>query len=122
MEGTMIPAEKENQHSLPRMLEVGPAEPLYKRLPRKDEHGKPLTDFMMIIPKLRTWPQHMVQETIEKIEQVLESYSSIVVFADLNLKLNVLWVIVRPEPGSCWNLPMAINNEVPEALLVAHPA
>ena len=118
----MIPAEKENHHSLPRTLEVGPAEPLYKRLPRKDEHGKPLTDFMMIIPKLRTRPQHMVQETIDKIEHVLERYSSIVVFADLNLKLNVLWVIIRPEPGSCWNLPMEINNEVPEALLVAHPA
>ncbi|GMQ88228.1 MAG: hypothetical protein BMS9Abin08_1459 [Gammaproteobacteria bacterium] len=118
----MLPAEKENQHSLPRTLEMGPAEPLYKRLPREDEHGKPLTDFMMIIPKLRTQPEHMVQETIHKIEQVLERYSNIVVFADLNLKLNVLWVIVRPVAGSCWKLPMEINSEVPEALLVAQPA
>lgn len=117
----MIPAEKENRHRLPRTLEMGPAEPLYKRLPREDEHGKPLTDFMMIIPKLRTRPQHLVHETIHKIEQVLERYSHIVVFADLNLKLNVLWVIVRPGPGNCWNLPMEINNEVPEALLVAQP-
>ncbi len=118
----MIPAEKEIRHRLPRTLEAGPAEPLYKRLPREDEHGKPLTDFMMIIPKLRTQPQHLVMETIHKIEQVLERYSNIVVFADLNLKLNVLWVIVRPGPGNCWNLPMAINNEVPEALLVAQAA
>ena len=117
----MIPAEKENRHRLPCTLETGPAEPLYKRLPREDEHGKPLTDFMMIIPKLRTRPQHLVQETILKIEQVLERYSHIVVFADLNLKLNVLWVIVRPGQGNCWNLPMEINSEVPEALLVAQP-
>jgi len=118
----MIPAGKENQSTLPCALETGPAEPLYKRLPREDEHGKPLTDFMMIIPKLRSQPHHMIQETIHKIERVLERYSSIVVFADLNLKLNVLWVIVRPVQGSCWNLPMEINNEVPEALLVAQPA
>ena len=45
------------------------------------------------------------RETIRKIERVLERYSSIVVFADLNLKLNVLWVIVRPGPGRCWKNP-----------------
>jgi hypothetical protein len=44
------------------------------------------------------------------IEQVLERYSSTMIFADLNLKLNVLWVIVRPGPGICWNLPTAINS------------
>ncbi len=122
MEEHMFPAEKENRDKLPCTLHTGPAEPLYKRLPREDEHGKPLTDFMMIIPKLRTRPQHIVQQTIQKIERVLERHAGIVVFADLNLKLNVLWVIVRPVPGSCWNLPMAINQEVPEALLVAQPA
>ena len=118
----MIPTGKENRNSLPCMLQTGPAEPLYKRLPHEDEDGRPLTNFMMIIPRLRCQPQHIVQQTIHKIEKVLDRHSNIVVFADLNLKLNVLWVIVRPVPGSCWNLPMAINNEVPEALLVAQPA
>ncbi len=118
----MIPAQKENRHSLPSTLEMAPSEPLYKRLPYADEDGKPLTDFMMIIPKLRTRPQHLIQETISKIEQVLERYSNVVVFADLNLKLNVLCVIVRPTPGLCWNLPAEINNEIPEALLVAQQA
>ena len=88
----MLPVKKENRHSLANSLDLVPAEPLYKRAPREDEYGKPLSDFMMIIPKLRTRPQHLVQETISKIEQVLERYSNIVVFADLNLKLNVLWV------------------------------
>jgi len=119
---TMIPAEKENRHSLPCSLEIAPSEPLYKRLPYADENGKPLTDFMMIIPKLRSRPQHLIQETIGKIERVLERYSHVVVFADLNLKLNVLCVSVRPTPGLCWNLPAEINNEIPEALLVAQPA
>ena len=118
----MIPAKRDNRHSLPSTLEMAPSEPLYKRLPCEDEDGKPLSDFMMIIPKLRNRPQHLIQETIGKIEQVLDRYSNVVVFADLNLKLNLLCVIVRPTPGLCWNLPAEINNEIPEALLMAQPA
>jgi len=119
----MNPAAKRTQQNLPRpSLAYIPTEPLYKRAPREDENGKPLSDFMMIIPQLRDRPQHFIQETIDKIEKVLEAHSSHVVFADLNLKLNVLWVSVRPTPGICWNLPVEINNQVPEALLVAQPA
>ena len=117
----MMPTRKGISHSLPSSPDLVPATPLYRRAPREDENGKPLSDFMMIIPKLRTRPQPLLQETITKIEDVLARYATSVVFADLNLKLNVLWVIVRPERGICWDLPCAINNEVPEALLVAHP-
>jgi len=99
-----------------------PATPLYKRAPREDEHGRPLSDFMIIIPKLRSRPQHLIQDTIGKIERVLARHANDVVFADLNLKLNVLWVSVRSRPGICWNLPVEINDAVPDALLVAQPA
>jgi hypothetical protein len=118
----MLPAQKGSRHSLPSTMDMLPADPLYKRAPREDEHGRPLSDFMMIIPKLRTRPQHLIQDTVRKIERVLDRHASEVVFADLNLKLNVLWVIVRPRPGICWNLPVEINNAVPDALLVAQPA
>ena len=108
-----------------RELESAPtmelSEPLFKRAPREDEHGRPLTDFMMIIPQLRTRSQRLIQNKIGKIQRVLESFGDTVVFADLNLKINVLWVIVRQVPGACLNIPLAISEEVPEALLVAHP-
>lgn len=103
-------------------MELLPAEPLYRRAPQTDEHGKPLTDFMMLIPRLRHRPQPLIQEVVNKIESVLTRYSKDVVFVDLNLKLNVLWVIVRPQKGLCWDIPMAIHHAVPEALLVAQPA
>ena len=45
-----------------------------------------------------------------------------VVFADLNLKLNLLWVSLRPRPGAISELVAAIRLRVPEALLVAHYA
>lgn len=95
--------------------------PLYKRAPNTDEQGKPLSDFMMIIPQLRHRPQAQIQERIEKIHRVLERFSHIVVFADLNLKINVLWVIVRQSPGACVLIPAALSAAIPEALLVSHP-
>lgn len=95
--------------------------PLYKRAPREDEDGRPLSDFMMIIPQLRLLPPRVIEKKIARIQGVLESFTHIVVFADLNLKINVLWVIVRQSPGALVDLPLAISNVVPEALLVAHP-
>jgi hypothetical protein len=51
---------------------------------------------------------------------VLARYGDAVVFADVNLRLNTLWVTVRPIPGICLELPAALKHRVPEALLVAH--
>ena len=95
--------------------------PLYKRAPCTDEQGKPLSDFMMIIPQLRNHTHAQIEDRIEKIHRVLERFGHLVVFADLNLKINVLWVIVRPSPGACVEIPLAIIAAIPEALLVAHP-
>ncbi len=118
----MNTAQKESRQDLVQSMELIPSLPLYKRAPREDENGRPLSDFMMIIPKLRQRPEPFIAETVAKIEQVLNRFTHAVVFADLNLKLNVLWVIVRPETRVCWRLPAAINNAVPEAVLVAQPA
>lgn len=97
-----------------------PAEPLWKRAPTRDEDGVALSDFMMIIPRLRDKPRHVLESTVQRIEDVLRCYQKSVVFADLNLGLNVLWVSVRPVPGICLELPTAIKLQVPEALLVSH--
>jgi hypothetical protein len=119
---TMTALQKRTQQGLAHTPDMMPSSPLYKRAPREDENGKPLSDFMMIIPKLRNRPEHLIQDTVTRIERVLKRFTHAVVFADLNLKLNVLWVVVRPEAKVCWRLPAAINNAVPEALLVAQPA
>jgi hypothetical protein len=107
-----------NNRLLTPGMELDPAEPLWKRVPTRDDNGGPLSDFMMIIPKLRTKPRELIHRTIEEIQKVLEQYQRAVVFADLNLKLNVLWVSVRPIPGICLELPTAIKMRVPEAILV----
>lgn len=73
---------------------------------------------MMLIPRLRARPRARVDRTTAAIQSVLRRYDKVVVFADLNLRLNLLWVSVRPVPGICLELPAAIKCRVPEAVLV----
>ncbi len=97
------------------------AEPLWNHVPTCDDEGQRLSDFMMLIPRLRKQPQAHIQHVLQQIHEVLELYRHAVVFADLNLRLNVLWVSVKPVPGICLELPAAILDRVPEARLVAQP-
>lgn len=97
-----------------------PAEPLRKRAPAFDEHGKALSDFMMLFPGLVKKPQHYIQATIEHIQTVFADYDHVVVFAELNLKLNLLWISVKPVPGIRFQIAEALRALIPEARLVSH--
>lgn len=111
---------RETTQTAPRLAAgMHPAEPLWKRAPARDADGRPLSDFMMIIPKLSKRPTEYVRRTLREIEAVLNAYQHAVVFADMNLRLNTLWVTVKPIPGICLELPAALKLRVPEALLVA---
>ena len=99
---------------------VTPDEPLYKRVPTRGPEGQRLADFMMIIPRLREKPEGALRDTVAELEHVLGVYQRFVVYADLNLRLNVLWVSLKPVPGMCLEVATAIKSRVPEALLVAN--
>jgi len=96
------------------------SEPLRKRAPTVDEHGKPLTDFMVIIPGLRKKPQPHIQRTIGELHRVLARFSGTVVFAEFNLALNLLWVSTRQAHGMRDEIAMAIRSTIPAARLVSH--
>ncbi|MFB6261963.1 MAG: hypothetical protein ABEJ96_03025 [Thiohalorhabdaceae bacterium] len=99
---------------------MAPDEPLYKRVPSRGPEGQRLADFMMIIPRLRHKPEAALRETVAELEYVLGTYQRFVVYADLNLRINVLWVSMKPVPGMCLEVATAIKSRVPEALLVAN--
>lgn len=96
-----------------------PALPMWKVVPTHDENGKMLTDFMMLLPKLRQQPKDYIERTVLSIETVLACYRE-VVFADVNLSINVLWVSLRHRSGVVLEIAGAICKRVPEALLVGH--
>jgi len=110
----------DNKQSLLRSIRLHEVEPLHKRVPTHDEDGRRLSDCMILIPKLRDKPKHLLQKTVADIERILVSFNKTVVFAELNLKLNLLWISVRPRPGITFELAGAIQVCVPEAKLVSH--
>lgn len=97
---------------------VMPGEPLYKLVPTRDENGISFVDFMLIIPKLKKKPKDYIDRTLKDIQMVLSRYSQDVVFANMDLKINCLWISHRPVPGLCKELTSAIRQYVPEAMLV----
>ena len=98
--------------------ELEPGTPLWQIVPTHGEDGRPLADFMMLIPGLRNRPQHVINATLNNLQRVLEQHRE-VVFVNLNLKINVLWVSVNCRPGIILELVTSIQRLVPEALLVA---
>lgn len=97
---------------------VMPGGPLWKVAPTRDENGKSFVDFMMIIPRLKKKPQKYIDKTLSDIQMVLSQYSHVVVFANMNLKINCLWISHKAQPGVCQELSAAIRRYVPEATLV----
>ena len=94
-------------------------QPLYERVPARDEYGRPLSDFMVLIPGLRERPGGEFQDMLARLQAVLVSFSE-VVFVDLNVPLNLLCVSVRPRPGVILELFGAVKLQLPEAKLVGH--
>lgn len=43
------------------------AEPLRKRVPAVDEHGRDLDDFMVFFPGLAKKPPHLIQDMINRV-------------------------------------------------------
>ncbi len=111
-----------NAGALRVSLELAPGEPLWKRAPSRGADGRLLSDFMMLIPGLGRRSELRLQTTLGELQAVFDYYRELVVFADLNLKLNVLWVSIKPLPGLNLELAAAIKQRVPEAMLVANKA
>jgi len=95
-------------------------EPLSKRAPSVDENGDALSDFMVIFPGLREKPEPLIRKTIDTVHAILASYHHAVVFAEFNLKLNLLWVSIRPISGVRFEIAGALQEQVPYARLVSH--
>ena len=99
-------------------LGIKPAEPLWKIAPTRDEEGNRTSDLLMIIPKLKTRPKHHIQKTLSEIEAALNQFKHLVLFVNVDMKLNTLWVSFKPNPGLFSEITTAIKLRIPEAVLV----
>jgi hypothetical protein len=99
---------------------LDPAEPLRLRAPTVDEDGNAVTDFMMIFPGLRKKTSIQINEALRDVQMVLSRYSDVVVFAEMNIGLNLLWVSIKPVTGKRFEIAEAMRGCIPDAKLVSH--
>ncbi len=97
---------------------ISPAEPLWKLAPTRDQDGGPVSDVLMIIPKLKTKPELYIKDTLANIEFALKQFSNEILFANLDMKLNTLWVSFKAVPGVYVEIVTALKINIPEAVLV----
>ena len=98
----------------------GEAEPLWKVLPKQDASGKPLNDFMMLAPGLKKRRPEEVEAILVLIRGVLDRFGDVIVFADFNLSLSLLWVSLKCQPGAMSMVVAALRAKAPMLKLVAH--
>ena len=99
-------------------IDLNPAEPLLKLAPTRDNEGGPVSDILMIIPKLKTRPESYIKDTLANIEFALKQFINEILFANIDMKLNTLWVSFKAVPGVYVNIVSTLKTNVPEAVLV----
>lgn len=109
----------EQRKPLVNSLGYTASQPMWQRVPTKDDQGKLLADFIMIIPKLNKQPTYYINNTIKKLKTALEQHTHTVFFADFNIKINVLWISYRATKGTCSEIAATIMQAVPEAKMIA---
>jgi hypothetical protein len=100
-------------------LALSASGPLYTHAPTRDEDGAAYSDFMMLIPGLRDLSRTDFGERVAGLQAVLGQYQQ-VVFADLNVPLNLLWVTLIPEFGLIATMAEGLRHRIPEARLIGH--
>lgn len=98
-----------------------PGVPLWKLAPTRDETGARLCDFMVLIPRLKFRQAVYIDNAQRHMAGVLKQYDE-VVFANMDLKLNLLWVSHRYRARLMLEIVDAIRQQLPEAVLVAQRA
>ncbi len=92
--------------------------PLWMRAPSRDEKGHNYSDFMMLVPGLGKRTTADLEAKIQLIQATINQFTSVVVYADINTKLNVLWVSHKSIPGVSRPIIAALKKNIPEAKIV----
>ena len=112
---------KKTHDNMPRLtVDIQQSQPLWQRVPTRTDAGEYVCDFMMLISRFNQLTSHNQNSIVEKLYAVLKQYSDVVIFADLNVKLNLLWISHRPRPGIGLEVAAMIHEFIPEAKLVSH--
>ena len=98
---------------------LSPGQKLWRYAPARDAQGESLCDLMMLLPGLKQDRSlHIV--VMAQLQSVLEGFGDKVFFADLNIRLGILWVTVKSEPGLCGEVVGAIRDRIEGARAICN--
>lgn len=98
--------------------------PLWQRVPTRDPAGRPCIDFMLMIPGMKRRDPAARQALVVLLRDALAPFARNLIYVDLNQRLGLIWVSLKPVPGIARVVSVAIQQAIPEARLVAgqcHP-
>jgi hypothetical protein len=107
------------EYSLIKTTAIQSAEPLWQRVPTRTEYGELTADFMMLIKRLKQCHQQKQREIFTRLHEILDGYATVVLFAEVNVQLGMLWVSHRPRPGLGLEIAALIHHCIPEAKLIS---
>jgi hypothetical protein len=110
--------KKFNRSRAPSVSAYQAAVPLWQLAPIEDAHGKPVADFMLLIPRMSLRGPAFAERARREVQQACARFGERIYFADLNLSTGALWVSVEASPGFCGEVARAIRRELPEVLMV----
>ena len=73
---------------------------------------------MLLLPGLRRGLEPAVSRVTAELGAILGALGEQVLFAELNLKLGLLWVTVPAEPGLCHQVAQTVRAHLPEVRVV----
>ena len=92
---------------------------LWRYVPVKDSKNQAYCDVMLLLPGIKKNRDLQVMIR-QQLQETLEAFGDQVLFADLNLRLGIVWVTVVPEPGLCSDVADAIRQRVEGARIVGN--
>jgi len=96
------------------------SQPLWQRVPTRTVTGELAFDFMIITRQLNKLLAEEQKTALSAICSVLNSYSKVMLLADLNLNINLLWISHLPRPHLCFEIASKIIEVYPLARLISH--
>ncbi|VAW93301.1 hypothetical protein MNBD_GAMMA21-948 [hydrothermal vent metagenome] len=94
--------------------------PLWQRVPTRTETGERAFDFMIIVRRLNKLEPIKQKSVLDNIYSILSQYSEVILLADLNLKINLLWISHLPRPNLSFEITSSIIDAYPLARLISH--
>lgn len=96
-----------------------PGGDLWRYAPARGMQGEPLCDLMMLLPAIKH--ERALRVLVQaQLQSVLEGFGDKVFFANLNIRLGILWVTVKSEPGLCGEVVDAIRSRIEGARTVCN--